>query len=141
MGLHMAAAARNSGELSLVTATAQDMEIIVTADDLGICPARNRGILRAVRAGVVTSASLMANGVASSPAVRDFIAEGKQQQLGLHLNLTEGRPLSPARLVPSLLRCRLQAVVIAEFTIRFTAFPSGRCVWFAKRCRAAIVAA
>jgi predicted glycoside hydrolase/deacetylase ChbG (UPF0249 family) len=81
------------------------MEIIVTADDLGICPARNRGILRAVRSGVVSSVSLMANGAAGSSAVRDFTAAGKQQLLGLHLNLTEGRPLSPARLIPSLLRC------------------------------------
>ena len=36
--------------------------LVVTADDMGICAARNEGIVKAMREGVVTQTSVMANG-------------------------------------------------------------------------------
>jgi len=69
--------------------------LIVNADDLGADEARNRGIFEAIRAGAVTSASILANG----PALRETLPEvrslGKAQiSWGVHLNLSEGTPLS-----------------------------------------------
>ena len=80
------------------------LEVIVTADDLGICPDRNHGIVKAARCGGITAASLMANGPAARQAVATFAADGNRHMLGLHLNVTEGRPLSPPQRIQSLLR-------------------------------------
>lgn len=66
--------------------------MIVNADDLGANPARNRGILEAFTQGIVTSASLLANGAAFSEAV-DLAGEA-QLPVGVHLNLSEGLPLT-----------------------------------------------
>jgi chitin disaccharide deacetylase len=70
--------------------------LIVNADDLGADGARNAGIFEAMREGVVTSASLLANG----PALREALPqirflEKKKISWGIHLNLSEGNPLSP----------------------------------------------
>jgi predicted glycoside hydrolase/deacetylase ChbG (UPF0249 family) len=69
--------------------------LIVHADDLGADEARNEGIFEALEAGSVTAASILANG----PALRDAfdrIASSPFRNIsfGLHLNLTEGVPLS-----------------------------------------------
>jgi chitin disaccharide deacetylase len=70
--------------------------LIVNADDLGADEARNAGIFEAINAGVVTSVSILSNG----PALKDAITrirslDPKSVSLGLHFNLSEGRPLSP----------------------------------------------
>ncbi len=66
--------------------------LIVNADDLGIHPARNRGIAEAARAGVVTSVSLIANLEGFDDAVA-LLRTMPPVDVGLHLNLSEGRPL------------------------------------------------
>ena len=76
-------------------------ELIVTADDLGYCATRDRGIIAAHTHGVVTCASVLANGRAAATAVASACAAGLS--IGLHLNLTEGNPVAPADAVPSLL--------------------------------------
>jgi len=66
--------------------------LIVNADDLGWAPKRDQGILRAIDQGIVTSASILANGVTFAAA-----AEQVQQRrvgIGVHLNLSEGKALS-----------------------------------------------
>lgn len=69
--------------------------LIINADDLGADEGRNKGIFEAVRAGVVTSASILPNGPALDHAL-DEIRSGGYERLsfGVHLNLTEGRPLA-----------------------------------------------
>lgn len=70
-------------------------QLIVNGDDFGFSPGVNRGILQAHHQGIVTSTSVMIN--------LDYAAEGLallQQQapnlgVGLHINLTYGRPVSP----------------------------------------------
>jgi chitin disaccharide deacetylase len=65
--------------------------LIINADDLGYDPAVDRGILRAMREGVVSSATLMVNtpfGPAAAQAAGDLA-------VGLHLNLARGRPVGP----------------------------------------------
>ena len=76
--------------------------LIVNADDLGWTAGVNRGIAEAHHNGIVTSASLLANGEAFAEAValaRDTSGLG----VGVHLNLNTGSPVAPRASVPSLL--------------------------------------
>jgi predicted glycoside hydrolase/deacetylase ChbG (UPF0249 family) len=66
--------------------------LIINADDLGINTDRDRGILEAFRQGVVTSASLLANGPSFASAVEQ-IKEAKLP-VGVHLNLADGSTLT-----------------------------------------------
>lgn len=69
--------------------------LIVNADDLGADEGRNAGILEAVAAGAVKSVSLLANAPATGRAL-EAVRGGKFAgvSLGIHLNLSEGRPVS-----------------------------------------------
>ena len=75
--------------------------LIVNADDLGWTTGVNRGIAEAHRGGIVTSTSLLANGLAFDDGVnvsRALPALG----VGVHLNLNDGKPVHSSRAVPSL---------------------------------------
>jgi predicted glycoside hydrolase/deacetylase ChbG (UPF0249 family) len=63
--------------------------LIINADDLGYDPAVTRGILRAMREGVVSSATFMVNTPFSEEAAR----EARGLSIGLHLNLARGAPV------------------------------------------------
>ena len=76
-------------------------ELIVNADDFGLTEAVSCGILDAHREGIVTSTTLMANGGAFEAAV-SMSRRAPRLGIGVHLNLTEGEPVSPALRVPSL---------------------------------------
>jgi predicted glycoside hydrolase/deacetylase ChbG (UPF0249 family) len=65
--------------------------LIINADDLGYDPAVTRGILRAMREGVVSSATFMVNTPYSKAAAR----EAQGLSIGLHLNLARGEPVWP----------------------------------------------
>ncbi|MFJ2363242.1 carbohydrate deacetylase [Pseudomonas sp. NPDC087697] len=71
-------------------------QVIVNADDFGLSPNENTVILRAFQSGVISSATAMAN----MPAFEAACALAQQPLLkgrvGLHFNLTYGRPLSRA---------------------------------------------
>ncbi len=79
--------------------------LIVNADDLAWTEGVNRGILEAHRYGLVTSASLLANGAAFSGAVAS-IREAKGLGVGVHLNLSDGSPVLPRWKVASLVNER-----------------------------------
>lgn len=79
---------------------ADRIRLIVHGDDFGLSAAVNRGIWRAWREGILTSASLAANGAAVEEACA--LAAGSELELGVHLNLTTGWPLRPAAAVPTL---------------------------------------
>jgi len=66
--------------------------LVVTADELGLNPRRNQGIVDAHVKGIVTSASMLAYGPAFREAVKIARALPKLD-IGLHLNLSEGDPL------------------------------------------------
>jgi chitin disaccharide deacetylase len=74
---------------------------ILNADDFGLSPGINRGIIEAHREGIVTSASLMATGDAFEEAVT-FAHEYPRLSVGIHLTLVEGRPVLPPDRIPSL---------------------------------------
>jgi predicted glycoside hydrolase/deacetylase ChbG (UPF0249 family) len=61
----------------------------------------NEAIEKAHREGIVTTASLMVNGGAFESAA-GVLKENSELDAGLHLNLTEGRPISPCEKIPSL---------------------------------------
>jgi hopanoid biosynthesis associated protein HpnK len=76
--------------------------LIVNADDLGWTAGVNRGIAEAHRNGIVTSASLLANGQAFAEAV-ELARATPGLGVGVHLNLSDGPPTAPTEAVPSLL--------------------------------------
>ena len=72
--------------------------LIVNADDFGMAPGVNRAIVESHRTGIVTSTSLLANAAAFDEAAA-LARANPTLAIGVHLNLTEGRPLSnPAKL-------------------------------------------
>jgi chitin disaccharide deacetylase len=79
--------------------------LIVNADDLGFTEGVSRGILHAHRYGMVTSASLMANGEAFEMAVA-MSRTAPRLSVGVHLALTQGTPVSRPAKVRSLLNDR-----------------------------------
>jgi hopanoid biosynthesis associated protein HpnK len=75
--------------------------LIVTADDMGLTLRVNEAIEKAHREGIVTTASLMVNSAAFEPAA-DILHRNPGLDVGLHLNLTEGRPASVYGEIPSI---------------------------------------
>ncbi|NPC79577.1 ChbG/HpnK family deacetylase, partial [Pyxidicoccus fallax] len=74
--------------------------LVVNADDLGLHPALDAGILRAHREGIVTSATLLAMGPTAPEAAARARAQGLA--VGLHLALSTRLPsAAPAGSVPS----------------------------------------
>lgn len=76
-------------------------QVIINADDFGLCDSVNRGILKAHREGVLTSATLMANMPGAELAVQ-IAKDNPFLGIGVHLTLTEGKALIPAVQIPSL---------------------------------------
>ncbi len=76
--------------------------LIVNADDLGWTAGVNRGIAEAHRNGIVTSTSVLANGGAFADGVK-AASELPGLGVGVHLNLSDGKPIAPAEQVKSLL--------------------------------------
>jgi predicted glycoside hydrolase/deacetylase ChbG (UPF0249 family) len=70
--------------------------VIVTADDFGLSPEVNRGIIEAHVNGVVTSASLLVNAPGTAEAVR-LARDTPSLELGIHLGIVEGYSLRGER--------------------------------------------
>jgi chitin disaccharide deacetylase len=79
--------------------------LIVNADDLGWTEGVNRGIAEAHRNGIVTSASLLANGAAFASGV-EIARTTPALGVGVHLNLSDGQPVADRELVTTLLNDR-----------------------------------
>ena len=69
--------------------------LIVNADDFGLAPGVSAGILAAHRHGIVSSTTLLATVAIDADSVRALRDSGLG--VGLHVNLTLGRPLSGGR--------------------------------------------
>ncbi len=79
-----------------------DRQIIINADDFGLCQSVNKAVAQAHTDGVLTSATVMAN----MPAAREAIDIAKKLPnlgVGVHLNIFEGHALSTDKLVHCLL--------------------------------------
>jgi len=75
--------------------------LIVNADDFGFTRGVNIGIVRGFKAGIVTSATIMANGDAFEEAV-ELTRANPGLGIGCHLAIIGGSPIAPASEVPSL---------------------------------------
>jgi chitin disaccharide deacetylase len=75
--------------------------LIVNADDLGFTSGVNRAIVKAHTDGVVTSATLMANGPAFCE-VKELAKQFPKLSIGCHVVLIDGEPLLPPARIPSL---------------------------------------
>lgn len=75
--------------------------LIINADDFGLTPGVNRAIIRAYQDGVLTSATLMAGGLAWQEAV-ELARANPGLGVGVHLTLTALKPVLPASQVPTL---------------------------------------
>lgn len=90
-------------------------QLVVNADDFGFTPDVNQGIVEAHRLGILTAATLMANGDAFDDAVR-LARETPSLDVGCHLVLIGGRslvtgdpfPATVAQLLRALARRRIR---------------------------------
>jgi chitin disaccharide deacetylase len=76
--------------------------LIINADDFGLTPGINRAIAELHDAGIVTSATLMANG----PAFDDAVAIARTRPtlaIGCHIVLVDGIPVSDPATIPTLI--------------------------------------
>jgi len=76
-------------------------ELVVNADDFGLTAGVSRGVARAFDRGILSSASLLANMPGFDEAIR-VARKRPSLSVGLHLNLTEGNPVSAPEQVKSL---------------------------------------
>lgn len=81
----------------------EGLKLIVNADDFGISEAVNRGIVEAHVRGIVTSTSIMATAPKFEHAV-ELARQRPSLAVGVHLVLTEQRPLIGAAAAASLVR-------------------------------------
>jgi chitin disaccharide deacetylase len=79
-----------------------DKRLIINADDFGLCGSVNKGIAEAHSTGVLTSATIMTNMPAAEQAV-EIAHKLSNLGVGVHLNLTNGSPLSQDPVVKCLL--------------------------------------
>lgn len=75
--------------------------LIIAADDFGLSPGVNAGIITAHQDGLLTDASLMVNGAACAEAV-ELARANPRLSVGLHLVLVQGRATSSPQNVPAL---------------------------------------
>ncbi len=76
--------------------------LIVNADDLGIHPDINAGILSAYRNGILTSCSMLVTTEYLNETVRDYVRT-EALPIGIHLSLTLGRAAAQPSEVPDLI--------------------------------------
>jgi predicted glycoside hydrolase/deacetylase ChbG (UPF0249 family) len=77
-------------------------QVIVNADDFGICTETNLAIEFAYRRGILTSASLMPNMPGFDHAVGTVLPRNPGLGLGVHLVLTSGHSVADPRRIPLL---------------------------------------
>ena len=68
--------------------------IIVNADDFGLTESCSRAIAEAFRQGLISSTTACANGAYIREAYRLALQNGFADRIGIHINLTEGAPLT-----------------------------------------------
>lgn len=70
------------------------MGLIVNADDFGISHEVNMAILKSFEEGLINRTTLMVNMPYAEEAMQIAVENGFADKVGIHLNLTAGRPLS-----------------------------------------------
>jgi hopanoid biosynthesis associated protein HpnK len=81
--------------------------VIINADDFGLSPGVNRGILDAFHRGILTSTTMLVNLRGFDDAVR-LAHQNPDLPVGIHLSLLWGAPVSDPSTVPSLVEANRQ---------------------------------
>lgn len=69
-------------------------KIIINADDFGLNDSCTKAIGEAFKRKLITDTTMVANGEAIVTAVEMINKYGMQENIGIHFNLTEGKPLT-----------------------------------------------
>lgn len=77
-------------------------QLLISADDFGLCRGVTDSILETFDNGALTSTSILANGEAVEYALGEYGKRKEKLRLAVHLNLTEGPPLSDPGGIPLL---------------------------------------
>jgi chitin disaccharide deacetylase len=88
--------------------------LIVNADDFGLTSGVNRAVIEGHKRGIITSATIMANMTAFDEAVR-LAKEHTSLGVGLHFNITQGKPVAAALMLRSLTDTRGEFLGSAAF--------------------------
>ncbi len=91
-------------------------QLVVNADDFGFTPDVNAGIVEAHRDGILTAATLMANGEAFADAVR-LARETPTLDIGGHLVLIGGRSLVTGKAFPATARQLVVALAMGRIRV------------------------
>jgi hopanoid biosynthesis associated protein HpnK len=75
--------------------------LVVNADDFGLSPGINEGIIEGFEKGILTSASIIVNAPAFEQAVK-FAHAHEALGIGVHLNVLRGKAVLPPAEIPSL---------------------------------------
>lgn len=70
------------------------INVIINADDFGLNQSCTRAICKAFQKGIITDTTMVANGTAFDEAVEDIRKYNLEDKIGIHFNLTEGKPLT-----------------------------------------------
>ncbi|NIA22839.1 MAG: ChbG/HpnK family deacetylase [Proteobacteria bacterium] len=93
-------------------------KVIINADDLFLNDRINEGIGELIDAGIVTSVSVIVNMNYSPEKLKEFYKEHPNASYGLHVNLTEGYPVSDISEVRSLVNRRGRFYNLKNFIFR-----------------------
>jgi hypothetical protein len=80
----------------------QERFLIITADDFGASTNINEGIKIAADKKAITSISVLSNFIASLPYLKNISQNHPWISIGVHLNITTGKPILAAEKIPSL---------------------------------------
>ncbi|MGD1996889.1 MAG: carbohydrate deacetylase [Anaerolineae bacterium] len=86
----------------IILAVEETRLLIVNADDFGRTPGVTEGVLQAHERGIVTSTTAMVNLSGAERAVQGAGERAPELGMGVHLNITAGRPILPPGEIPSL---------------------------------------
>lgn len=94
-------------------------KMIVTADDYGMCDAVDKAIDAGIENGFITTTNVMLN-MESLDNAKTLRARFPYVSIGIHWNVTTGRPISDPSNIPSLVDINGAFWPIAEFKKRFS---------------------
>jgi predicted glycoside hydrolase/deacetylase ChbG (UPF0249 family) len=77
--------------------------VVINGDDFGLSDGVCRSILQLLESGAISNTTVMAAADGVAERCRRYGASSIADRAGVHLQLTGGRPISPAREVPSLI--------------------------------------
>ena len=75
--------------------------VVINADDFGLTDGCNKGIIKGIKEGIVSSTTVMINMPYASEGIK-MLKDMNFKSVGVHLTLTCGEPTLPAEEVPSL---------------------------------------